>query len=68
MKPVNPTQKPLTMEFKKAGLKIQPNESGREAFISVQTSTGKIHDIYLQTINLNRVRNVKIAHPLLDFI
>jgi hypothetical protein len=55
MQPFNPTQKLLTQEFKKAGLKILPNESGGEVLFSVQTSTGKTHDIYLQTINLNRV-------------
>ena len=60
MQQVNPILKLLTQEFKNAGLKTLPNESGREALFSVQTSTGKTHAIYLQTINLNRVRNIKI--------
>lgn len=64
MQPFNPTQKQLTQEFTKSGLKTLPNKSGREALFSVQTRTGKTHDIYLQTINLNRERSVKI--PKLD--
>jgi hypothetical protein len=54
MQQFNPTQKLLTQEFTIAGLKILPNKSRREAFISVQTSTGKTHNIYLHTINLNK--------------
>ena len=67
MNPFNLTLKLLTQEFTKAGLKILPNESaclpdrqGREALFSVQTSTGKTHDIYLKNINLNRERSIKI--------
>lgn len=60
MKPFNPTEKLLTQEFTIAGIKILPNESGREALFSVQTSTGNTHDIYLKSINLNRVRSIKI--------
>jgi len=55
MQPFNTTQK-LTAP----GLKILPNKNGREALFLVKTSTGKTHDIYFQTISLNRVRNVKI--------
>ena len=60
MKPFNPTQKLLKKEFIKSCLKVQQNQNGREALFSVQTSTGNTHDIYLQTINLNRVRSIKI--------
>ena len=64
MHPVNPTLQLLKQRFTKAGLKILPNQSGSEALFTVKTSTGKTHDIYLQTINLNRVRSIKI--PKLD--
>jgi hypothetical protein len=63
----NLTEK-IAEEFTKTDLKSLPNKNRREAFFSVQTNTGKTHDIYLKTINLIRVRSVKIAHPLSDFI
>ncbi len=55
------TQHFAKQEFTKHNLEFSQNKSGREDvdFI-LKTNTGNLHEIYLQTINLNKERSVKI--------
>jgi len=54
------------LELMKARLEVFQNESGREGvdFI-VKTSLGKFHELYLQTVNLEKDRSVKISKSVL---
>lgn len=54
------------LELMKARLEVFQNESGREGvdFI-VKTNSGKYHEIYLQPINLEKDRSVKISKSVL---
>lgn len=50
----------------KAQLEVFQNESGREGvdFI-IKTNTGNYHELYLQTVNLEKDRSVKISKSVL---
>lgn len=54
------------LELMKARLEVFQNESGREGvdFI-VKTNSGNYHEIYLQPINLEKDRSVKISKSVL---
>ncbi|MCF6359216.1 MAG: hypothetical protein L3J29_00455 [Cyclobacteriaceae bacterium] len=50
------------LELMKARLEVFQNESGREGvdFI-IKTDTGNYHELYLQTVNLDKERSAKIS-------
>ena len=51
----------LNNELSKENLEFSQNKNGREGVdYSIKTKTGNFHEIYLQPINLNKERNVKI--------
>lgn len=54
------------LELMKARLEVFQNESGREGvdFI-VKTNSGNYHELYLQPINLEKDRSVKISKSVL---
>jgi hypothetical protein len=54
------------LELMKARLEVFQNESGREGvdFI-IKTNTGNYHELYLQTVNLEKDRSVKISKAIL---
>jgi hypothetical protein len=54
------------LELMKARLEVFQNESGREGvdFI-IKTNTGNYHELYLQPINLETERSVKISKSVL---
>lgn len=54
------------LELMKARIEVYQNESGREGvdFI-VKTNTGNYHELYLQPINLETERSVKISKSVL---
>ena len=54
------------LELMKARLEIFQNESGREGvdFI-IKTNAGNYHELYLQTVNLEKDRSVKISKSVL---
>jgi len=54
----------VKLELLKARLEVYQNESGREGvdFI-IKTSIDNLHKMYLQPINLDTERNVKIPKP-----
>jgi len=54
------------LELMKARLEVFQNESGREGvdFI-IKTDTGNYHELYLQTVNLEKDRSVKISKSVL---
>ncbi|PKG43876.1 hypothetical protein [Psychroflexus sp. MES1-P1E] len=54
------------LELMKARLEVFQNESGREGveFI-IKTDTGNYHELYLQTINLEKDRSIKISKSVL---
>ncbi len=54
------------LELMKARLEVFQNESGREGvdFI-IKTDTGNYHELYLQTVNLEKDRSVKISKLVL---
>lgn len=51
----------IKQEFNKSNLEFNQNKNGREGvdFI-LKTASGNLHEIYLQPINLNKERSVKI--------
>lgn len=50
----------------KARLEVFQNESGREGIdFIVKTNSGKYHEIYLQPLNLEKDRSVKISKSVL---
>lgn len=53
-------------ELMKAQLEVFQNESGREGvdFI-IKTNTANYHELYLQTVNLEKDRSVKISKSVL---
>lgn len=55
-----------TLELIKARLEVFQNESGREGvdFI-IKTNAGNYHELYLQTVNLEKGRSVKIPKTVL---
>lgn len=56
------TLKFLKSEFKSSGIPIVQNENGREGVDFVVTSSnGAIHNIYLQTLDLDKERSIKIS-------
>lgn len=54
------------LELMKARLEVFQNESGREGvdFI-IKTNAGNYHELYLQTVNLEKDRSVKISKSVL---
>jgi len=51
----------LKLELNKAQIEITPKESGREAVdFLTKTNSGNLHEVYLQPINLDTERKVKI--------
>jgi len=56
----------MMAEFMKAKLEVFQNESGREGvdFI-IKTKAGNYHELYLQPINLETERSVKISKEVL---
>lgn len=54
------------LELMKVRLEVYQNESGREgADFIIKTKTGNYHELYLQTINLETERSVKISKEVL---
>jgi len=52
----------VKLELMKARLEVFANESGREgADFIIKTNSGKYHELYLQPINLEKDRSVKIS-------
>ena len=51
----------IKLELKKVRLEVFQNESGREGvdFI-IKTNTGNTHELYLQTLELDKQREIKI--------
>lgn len=59
----------LKTEFKKVGFKVIQNESGREGIDFVlNTINGMIHNLYLQSIDLNKQQRVKIPKQSLGIL
>lgn len=54
------------LELLRASLVVSKNESGREGvdFI-IKTNKGNYHELYLQTINLEKERSIKISKTVL---
>ena len=54
------------LELMKTRLEVFQNESGREGvdFI-IKTNTGNYHELYLQTVNLEKDRSIKISKSVL---
>ncbi|WP_117881101.1 hypothetical protein [Aureibaculum luteum] len=51
----------IKLELIKAEFEVLPNESGREGVnFSFKTNNGNLHELYLQPINLDSERKVKI--------
>ena len=54
------------LELMKARLEVFQNESGREGIdFIIKTNTGNYHELYLQTVNLEKDRSVKITKSIL---
>ena len=54
------------LELMKARLEVFQNESGRDGIdFIIKTNTGKYHELYLQTVNLEKDRSVKISKTIL---
>ena len=60
-KPIKSIQQFLKKELTNNNVKFSQDKNGREGveFI-IKTSTGNLHEVYLQPINLNKERSVKI--------
>jgi len=54
------------LELMKARLEVFQNESGREGVVFIiKTNAGNYHEVYLQPINLEKERSVKISKSAL---
>jgi len=60
-KPIKSIQQFLKKELTNNNVKFSQNKSGREGIeFIIKTNTGNLREVYLQPINLNKERSVKI--------
>jgi hypothetical protein len=66
LKEIKSAQHFLNQEIINVGFEVFQNESGREGvdFI-IKTNAGNYHELYLQTVNLEKDRSVKISKSVL---
>ena len=63
---MNKLIKYINQELTQFGFKLNPKENGREGVdFTIKTKAGNYHELYLQPINLETERSVKISKEVL---